>query len=896
MKLSIDSQIFENFPDFKVGVIVIKGFSNSKRRSDVESLLRGISAQRSREFIKKDIHHEEKIYVWEHAYQKFNIDPNKKKPSVAALLERVTEAEDIPHINALVDLYNYFSLKYLLPIGSEDLDWLCGDLKLTVTHGGEAFRPIGSIDVKTAKANEIAYMDDGGITCRYWNYRECERTKLTEKTVNAAILVEDLSKMHMDEFGMVMKDIQNSIIKYIGGQISPYVLNEENQEIELGVQGRIRMDDAKVTAQEKAYYLKKQERDEAVEKSVDETVVANVEAGGEGGIGEVEETFKRQENKVSESVIYEEVEEETDKLVPDTLEINTDELIKKKISRVLSEALQKSFESGGEIDIKIEYPEVADHGDYAANVAMQLSKELGMPPRDIAAKIVENVDKGDFIEKVEVAGPGFINFFLSKGSLKQEVKKIVLDKDEYGCINAGKEKIVVVDYSQPNIAKPLGVHHLLSTVIGQSICNIFRSLKYKVEGVNYIGDWGTQFGKLIFAYKNWGNREQIEQDPIAELLKLYIKFHDESEQNPKIEDQARHEFKIFEDGDAQNHELWQWIVDVSLIDVQKTYDKLGGIKFDHVKGEAFISDRLPDILEEGKKLGIFEIGEEGSYIIRFKDPNMPPYLVQKKDGATLYSTRDVATLKYRIETYDPVKILYVVDRAQSLHFKQLFLGSSRFPWFKNVGEHVMFGRMNMKDKSMSTRKGNIVLLNEVLEEAVERAKKVIMEKSPHLENIDAVAEAVGIGSIKYNVLSQNRETDMTFDWDRMLSFDGNSSPYLQYSYARGKSILRKAEEDDAESVTIADNEETEKKIMSLIRLFPKYSEILVDAAKEYKPNILCNYLYKLAQEFNSFYNSVSVLRAESEEDKKFRLEVVEATSWILRNGLGLLGVNVVEEM
>ncbi|MEK7085748.1 MAG: arginine--tRNA ligase, partial [Patescibacteria group bacterium] len=313
----------------------------------------------------------------------------------------------------------------------------------------------------------------------------------------------------------------------------------------------------------------------------------------------------------------------------------------------------------------------------------------------------------------------------------------------------------------------------------------------------------------------------------------------------------------------------------------------------------FYEDKMGDILEDGKKKKVFVKGEEGAYVIHSEDPNIPTVPVQKKDGATLYITRDFAALKFRIDTWKPAKIIYVVDSAQSLHFKQLFDGAQKLGWYKGEGEHVSFGRMQFKDEKMSTRKGNIVLLDEVLKEAVSRAAKIIDEKNPELKGKENVARVVGIGAVKYNVLSQNRSTNIVFDWDKILSLEGNSAPYLQYSYARAKSILRKAEGGDVPKVAPATDvadAKIKEKIHALINLFPKFSEYLIMAAVEYKPNVLCNYLYELAQKFNSFYNTVPVLKVGNSSERTYRLKVVRAAAQILKNGLKLLGVEVVEEM
>lgn len=862
MHFNIDPKIFETYSDLKIGAIIIKGIDNSRRNSGVEALLRGVAAQRGRQFSKYDFNEEPKIKAWKEAYGKFGINPNKYPPSIAALLKRVGQGKEIPHINTLVDLYNYFSLKFMIPIGGEDLDWLCGDLNLTYTAEGDAFRPIGSINVEETKEGEVAYKDNGGITCRYWNHRECERTKFTDKTINAVILVEDLSKMHMDEFGEILREMQNAIIKYIGGQIEPYILTEDRTSIDLGVEGRRSANDSKVPQQEKAHFIQEEAKKKLVKKP-----------------------GKKSSKKPSKK---------TPKKESKSLELEGADSPKIKVKKAIEAALEKAF------DIKekanVEYPSDEAHGDYASNIALQLTKQLKKAPQDIAKTIIENLEKGDLIEKAEVAGPGFINIYLSEKYLNGELKNAL--KEDYGKSKIGKNKNLIVEYSAPNIAKPLGVHHLLSTIIGQSLYNIFKELGFNAISINHIGDWGTQFGKLIYAYKKWGKKAEVEKNPIDELLKLYVQFHEEAEKDEKLEDEGRNEFKKFEEGDKENRELWEWFVGESMKAINKTYDKIGGIHFDETQGESFYEDKMEPILEEGKKKKIFSEGDEGSYIVKYEDENTPPLVVQKKDGATLYSTRDLATIKYRVDTWEPVKVLYVVDVAQSLYFKQLYEAASRFDWYEDQAEHIVFGRMHMKEGKMSTRKGNVILLEDVLDEAVERASKIIEEKNPDLKDKDEVARIVGIGAVKYNILSQNRITDITFDWDTMLSLDGNSAPYLQYTYARAKSILRKAKDatsDTAEDSKPEDVEKIAAKSLSLLRALPKYKEYISRAAEEYKPNILTNYLFDLAQKFNSFYNSVPVLKAKK-EDQEARLELVEATSQILRNGLSLLGVEVVEEM
>lgn len=875
MRFVIDPKIFEQYRNLKIGAVLIKNFHNDRRVSAVESLLRGIVAQRGREFKDKDLHEIPMIRVWEEAYGNFGVSPKKYPPSVAALLKRAQAGKEVPHINLLVDLYNYYSLKFLLPIGGEDIDWLAGDLKLAFTKGKEAFRPIGSIDVEEAKEGEVAYLDNGGITCRYWNYRECERTKFTPKSANAVLFIEDLSGMHLDKFGAIVEEVAEGINRYIGGQIETYILTEDSSEMDLGVEGRRTANDGKIPEQEKVFFEKMQN---AKKKSL--------KKGSKS-----KKTTKGKKDSPQMSIPLEPKEE---KFV-----LVDESLLKEKLKNAMDLAVRKAFPKLVMPDIKIEYPADSSHGDYACNVALQLVRELKMKPQKIAEAVIEQLKADDIVGKVEIAGPGFINFFIADALLNHEMEKILEEKDEYGHLTAGKAKKIIVEYSAPNIAKPLGVHHLLSTCIGQVLYNLFKFIGFEAIAVNHLGDWGTQFGKLIYAYRTWGDKKTVEANPITELQKLYVRFHDEAEKNPELEEEGRREFKKLEDGDPENRELWQWIVDESLKEIRGTYEKLGGIHFDFYHGESFYEDKVEDILKDGKERNIFVKGEEGAYVVQYNDPNVAPFVVQKKDGTTLYSTRDFAQIKYRIGEWHPAKIIYVVDIAQSLHFKQLFLAAHRFPWYHGEGEHVLFGRMHMKDGRMSTRKGNVVLLNEVLDEAIKRAHAIIEEKSPDLNEKEKAAHTLGVGAVKYNILSQNRTTDIVFDWDRMLSLEGNSAPYLEYTYARSRSILRKATDDAPEVLRAAeplpDPADAQEKTLTVLRLFPKFSEQILLAAQEYRPNILANYLYELAQAFNAFYNSVPVLRT-TDEQRSERLKIVEAVGQVMKNGLALLGIEVVEEM
>lgn len=571
-------------------------------------------------------------------------------------------------------------------------------------------------------------------------------------------------------------------------------------------------------------------------------------------------------------------------------------MIKEEIKALIESALEK--ENIREA-VQVEEPKDPDHGDYACSIALQMAKKIGAPPRQIAEKIVQAIEKPDYLEDITIEGPGFINFKLSGKFLLKNVEKILGQGESYGKSERGKGKTAVTDSSHPNIAKPFGVHHLLSTIIGDALNKILAYGGYTIIRDNYLGDWGTQFGKLIYAYRTWGDKTAVEKNPIPELLKLYVKFHDEAEKNPELEDEGRREFKKLEDGDTENKKLWKWIVEISLEEFSKMYKTLG-VEFDVMNGESFYEDKMAAIIELGKSKGVFVKGEKGALIVEFDDENMPPYLIQKSDGATLYATRDLTRIDYWEKEWRPDLMINVVDVAQELYFRQLFETSRRLELTDAEQVHVSFGRMQFPDAKMSTRKGNILLLEDVLVEAVKRAREIVDEKNPELSDSEkkAVAKAVGIGAVKYTVLSQNRTTNITFTWDKMLALEGSSAPYLQYSYARAMSILRKA---DRNVITFTGLPKDGKNNLhpvehALLRKLVKFGEAIERSGEEYKPNLLANYLYELTQEFNQFYNTVRVLQAEDEAEKTRLLAVVKAVTIVLKNGLSLLGIEAPERM
>jgi arginyl-tRNA synthetase len=520
----------------------------------------------------------------------------------------------------------------------------------------------------------------------------------------------------------------------------------------------------------------------------------------------------------------------------------------------------------------------------------------------VAAQLNQKIKRPAWISKIECAGAGFLNFFLAEDFFAQFLQEVESQGTNFGKSEIQKGKTIVTDISHPNVAKPMGAHHLLSTIIGDSLNRIFAAVGYKVIRDNYLGDWGTQFGKLIYAYKTWGNETIVKKDSIPELLKLYVKFHDEAERDAVLKEKGRAEFKKLEKGDSENRKLWKWIVDLSLREFTKIWSRLD-VNFDYIHGESFYENKMEEIIKLGKKKGVFVTGEGGALIAPLDDKKMPPCLIRKSDGATLYATRDLARTKYWEDTWHPDLMVMVADSAQMLHFRQFFEVAAMLGITDARNTHVIFGRMRFPEKRMSTRKGNIILLEDLLDEAEEGAYKIVCEKNPELSEAKKreVARQVGVGSVKYAVLSQNRLTDVTFTWEKMLSLEGNSAPYLQYAYARASSILRRKMEFaplGKDKKKISQKKEyilQEEQELSMARLLPKFPEVIAQAVEEFKPNLIANYLYELASRFNTFYAALPVLQAEPEV-RRARIKLVSAVAVALKNGLKLLGIEAPEEM
>ncbi|KNF07497.1 arginine--tRNA ligase ArgS [Gottschalkia purinilytica] len=544
-----------------------------------------------------------------------------------------------------------------------------------------------------------------------------------------------------------------------------------------------------------------------------------------------------------------------------------------------------------EIESLIEVPPNYDLGDYALP-CFRFAKIFRKSPNIIAEELAENLKGNKYFSKIENVG-GYINFFVNKEILAKTVLEEVLNqKEKFGSKNIGEGKNVVIDYSSPNIAKPFHVGHLRSTVIGKSLYNIYNFLGYNSIGINHLGDWGTQFGKMICAYKKWGNKEEIEREPIKTLQGLYVKFHEECEKEPSLEDEGRMWFKKLEDGDEEAKKIWKWFVELSLEEFERIY-KLLKVDFDYYTGESFYEDKMDRVVDMIKEKNILK-ESKGAYIVDLEDYNMPPCLIIKSDGTTIYATRDITAAIYRKDTFDFAKAIYITDYAQNLHFAQWFkvIELMGYDWAKNL-EHVPFGRVSTEEGKLQTRKGNVILLDELLERAIEKVKLVIEEKNPGLENKEEVAKMVGIGAVIFNDLSNNKIKDIVFNWDRMLSFEGETGPYVQYTHARANSVLRKAQYDVTSDIDYSLL--TNDVAINVIRLLQSFSNAVVSAMEKNEPSFIARHIIDLAQAFNRFYHECPII-VEDEKTQKARLSIVYSVVTVLKTGLGLLGIEAPEKM
>lgn len=538
----------------------------------------------------------------------------------------------------------------------------------------------------------------------------------------------------------------------------------------------------------------------------------------------------------------------------------------------------------------LEIPKNPEMGDYAFP-CFQLAKTLHKAPPLIANDLATQIGDVDILEKLEVKG-AYINFFIKKEMFVKAMLETA-DVDNFGSSNKGEGKTICIDYSSPNVAKNFHVGHLRTTIIGNSLYKIYSKLGYKVERINHLGDWGTQFGKLIVAYKTWGNKEDVERDGVAELMRLYVKFHEEADKDDSLNDDARHWFSEMEQGNEEALAIWQWFVDISLKEYKGTYELLG-MDFDHFMGESFYRDKTGDVVERLEKAGLLK-ESEGAKIVDLEEYNMAPCLIMKKDGSTIYATRDLAAILYRKDRWNFEKCLYVTGQEQKLHFAQVFkvielLGNE---WAKDSLVHIPYGLVSLEGAKLSTRSGNIIYAEDILKEAIDKVKEIIVTKNPDLEDKDGVARKVGVGAIIFNDLYNQRIKDVSFKWDKVLNFDGETGPYVQYTYCRCASILRNANYDKAAEINCS--QILDEPAIALLKDINRFPTVVEDAAERYEPSVVARFAMDVAQSFSHFYNADKVL-VDEEDVRNARLKLVALTAETLKNSLALLGIECPDQM
>lgn len=542
-----------------------------------------------------------------------------------------------------------------------------------------------------------------------------------------------------------------------------------------------------------------------------------------------------------------------------------------------------------EICALLTVPPVPEMGDYALP-CFKFAKIFRKSPAAIAEELKAVCPPDGVISEVSAVN-GYLNFKIDKtGLTRQTLEKIFAEKERYGASDEGKGRTVCIDYSSINIAKPFHIGHLSTTVLGGALYRILNFLGFKAVGINHLGDYGTQFGKLISAYKRWGNKETVEKGGIRALNELYVRFHREAEEHPEYDDEARSYFKKIEQGDEECQALFKWFKELTLKDVRKIYELLD-IRFDSYAGESFYSDKMQPVVDELREKGLL-IESQGAQVVDLEAYGMPPCIILKSDGSSLYATRDMAAAIYRKNTYDFYKCLYVVAYQQNLHFKQFFkvLELMGKDWAKDL-VHVAYGMVSLEGGTMSTRKGNVVFLEDVIGKCIEKAYEIVDEKNPELENKREVAEKVGVGAVIFGALYNNKIKDIVFSYDKVLSFEGETSVYVQYTCARAASVLSKGGVPD--SYEIPGLCESESELVKEISLFP---DVVKDAAEKYEPSYIARYAVDVAQKFNKFYIDCKILAAEDEKTKNFRLALTAAVLQTLKNAFGLLGIGIPDKM
>lgn len=563
--------------------------------------------------------------------------------------------------------------------------------------------------------------------------------------------------------------------------------------------------------------------------------------------------------------------------------------MKNKIVKLIADNVEGLTAS--EIESLIEIPPKPELGDFAFP-CFRLAKTMHKAPQMIATEIKDAIGEVDFLDDIQVQG-AYLNFYVNKETFVRSMVDAAIS-DDFGSSDMGEGQTICIDYSSPNVAKNFHVGHLRTTIIGNSLYKIYSKLGYKVIRINHLGDWGTQFGKLIVAYKAWGDEETVKRDGVAELMKLYVKFHEEAEKDPSLNDEARAWFTKMEHGDEEALRIWQWFKDISLQEYKRTYELLG-MDFDYYLGESFYRDKTADVVKRLSDAGLLT-ESDGAQIVNLDEYDMAPCLILKNDGSSIYATRDLAAIFYRKETYNFSKCLYVTGQEQKLHFAQVFkvvelLGNE---WAKDQLVHIPYGLVSLEGAKLSTRSGNVIYAEDILLEAISKIKEIIEEKNPDLPDKDETAKKVGVGAVLFNDLYNQRIKDVSFKWEKLLNFDGETGPYVQYTYARCSSILRKVEDFSIENA-IDYSLLTDAESIDLLKEISRFPKVVMDAAEKYEPSVVARFSVDVAQSFNKFYNA-NRINVEDTALRNARVTLVYLTRKTIKDALLLLGIECPEQM
>lgn len=909
MKFTVDPKIFEKFPGVEIGVIVATGINNKGNNNEILALLRQEEGQVQEKLTGVEFGSLPEIYAWRKIYKDFGSD-SSFRASIEALLKRARGGKSLPQINNLVDLYNFLSLKYYLPIGAEDLDKVEGDIKLTYADGSEKGIYLGSGQEESCYNGEVIYRDDKGFICRRWNWREAERTKIDSDTENIVLVIEKAPGLEKINFQKSLDNTMELIKKYLGGKLQKYILTYTNQYFEIEFQTGKKKTNKKET------------------KKIE---------------------LKHPVQKVS---------------IIDQKHNNNYFSVTKILSLIIFEAIREKFSDFNSLsleDINIEHPKIENYGDYSTNLALKLSKILKMKPRDIAIKIIEQINNyiimhksiilsadskesnkkkiivSDILEKLntDTIGSGFINFKLTNSFFIKQTLQLLKNKNT---VPITYRKKIAIEHTQPNTNKPQHIGHIRNSILGMAIINIYKYAGFDTLSTNINNDRGAHICKSMWGYLTCGQKDQkskikdqnlnvdINNISWRDLLKRWIEKPEEwvtpeeskrkpdyfvgdyyviasklEKDNPKVDRDVFEMLQAWENDDKDVHLLWETMNGWFYEGRNETLKRLG-VYLDEEKYESKIYKKGKQIVLEGAKKGIFVKLPDGAIEAKLEKYGLPDKILIRRDGTSIYMTFDIELTRERFRDKKLDYAVWVVGSDQILHFQQLFTICNMLGYMKpDQAFHLAYGMVYLSGgKQMSSREGNVTYADDVIDKIVSMAEKKAVEAKLQINDYDrhATCQAVGIGALKYSLLKVNPMMDINFDMEKSVSFTGDSGPYLQYTYARCKSVLRKAEEElKIKNPACLAGWQVEE--MSVLRYLYRLPEVVHEAGRTFSPNLICEYLYNLAQKYNLFYNKHSILTPEEKnagEIRDFRLFLTAATAEILKRGLMLLGIETVEKM